>query len=179
MALTRAQIQLRQDIAKTNKRIARLQTAGISSPAVERLLTAVGTDDGRIKLPKNATLSQEIALQQAIKRFLKAATSTVRGYKVVEKHRAEGTLKAFTDRGFSGTADDVDNALRGAKSFKNIASMFSIGSSDVQTEFVRGAQRGETSEQVMDRLEQMYGDKKSDDRDWWDDDDDDIVDVDK
>lgn len=160
MALTRAQIQLRQDIAKTNKRIARLQTAGISSPAVERLLTAVGTDDGRIKLPKNATLSQEIALQQAIKRFLKSATSTVRGYKVVEKHRAEGTLKAFTDRGFSGTADDVDNALRGAKSFKNIAAMFSIGSPDVQTEFVRGAQRGETADKVMDRLEKMYGNKE-------------------
>lgn len=156
--MTRAQQQLRQDISRINKRLARLEAAGVSSPAAERLLTAVGSEDGRLRLPKGATLSQETAIRQAAKRFLSAETSTLRGYKAVEKKRLQGTVQAFRDRGFTGSTGDVQKTLQGAKSFAKIAEMFSIGSSTVQTEFIRGAQRGETSEQVMARLEQEYGD---------------------
>lgn len=156
--LNRAQVKLRQDISRINKRLARFEAAGVSSPAAERLLTAVGAEGGRLHAPpKGATLSQEMALQQAINRFLAAKTSTLGGYKRVQERRRQRTFQSFQDMGFSGEIGDMDAVLQGAQSFSHIAQLFSISSDDVRVEYVRGANRGENNARVMERLEKMYG----------------------
>ena len=92
--LTAAQKELRALIKRANTRLKRLAAAGITSPAAERALSALGgaTD---FNLGKKPTKSREMAIARAVKKFLKAETSTVSGYKAVEKKRREGIVQAF------------------------------------------------------------------------------------
>lgn len=155
MALTAAQKELRALIKRANTRLKRLAAAGIQSPAAERALTALGgaTD---FNLGKNPTKSWEMMLKRVVKRFLKAETSTVSGYKRVEKKRAEGIKQRFRDMGVTASEADIKNALQGAATFANYEEIYSISSAEVNVEFAQGAQEGLTREQIEDRMRKKY-----------------------
>ena len=155
MALTAAQKELRRLIKRANTRLKRLEAAGIKSPAAERALAALdGVKD--FNLGKNPSKSYEMLVKRVVKRFLKAETSTVSGYKRVEKKRREGIKQQFLDMGVTATDADIDSALKGAHTFSYYEEMYSIGSPIVNAEFAQGAQEGLTREQIEERMRQKY-----------------------
>lgn len=155
MALTAAQKELRALIKRANTRLKRLTAAGIQSPAAERALSALGgaTD---FNLGKKPTKSREMAIARAVKKFLKAETSTVGGYKRVEKKRAEGIKQQFRDMGVTASEADIKKALQGAATFSHYEEIYSIGSPIVNAEFAQGAQEGLTREQIEQRMREKY-----------------------
>ena len=155
MALTAAQKELRALIKRANTRLKRLTAAGIQSPAAERALSALGgaTD---FNLGKKPTKSREMAISRAVKKFLKAETSTVSGFKNVEKKRREGIKQQFRDMGVTASEKDIADALKGAKTFKFYEEIYSIGSPIVNAEFAQGAQEGLTREQIEERMRKKY-----------------------
>lgn len=155
MALTAAQKELRALIKRANTRLKRLTAAGIQSPAAERALSALGgaTD---FNLGKGPTKSREMAIARAVKKFLKAETSTISGYKAVEKKRLEGIKQQFRDMGVTASEADVKTALQGAKTFSYYEEIYSIGSPIVNAEFAQGAQEGLTREQIEERMREKY-----------------------
>lgn len=155
MALTAAQKELRALIKRANTRLKRLTAAGIQSPAAERALSALGgaTD---FNLGKKPTKSKEMAIARAVKKFLKAETSTISGYKNVEKKRREGIIQAFKDRGVTATEDDIARALKGAPNFAQLAEIYGVTSDVVQTEFARGADEGKTAEEIQAEIKKAY-----------------------
>lgn len=155
MALTAAQKELRALIKRANTRLKRLTAAGIQSPAAERALTALGgaTD---FNLGKKPTKSREMAIARAVKKFLKAETSTISGYKNVEKKRAEGIKQQFRDMGVTASDADIKKAMKGAATFSYYEEIYSIGSPIVNAEFAQGAQEGLTREQIEERMRQKY-----------------------
>lgn len=155
MVLTAAQKELRALIKRANTRLKRLTAAGIQSPAAERALTALGgaTD---FNLGKKPTKSREMAIARAVKKFLKAETSTVSGYKKVEKKRAEGIRQQFRDMGVTASDADIKKAMQGAATFAYYEEIYSIGSPIVNAEFAQGAQEGLTREQIEERMRQKY-----------------------
>ena len=138
MALSAAQKELRRLIKRAETRRKRLERAGIESPALERALAALGGATS-FNLGKNPTKSWEMMLKRVVKRFLKAETSTVSGYKRVEKKRREGIKQQFLDMGVTATDADIDSALKGAHTFSYYEEMYSIGSPIVNAEFAQGA----------------------------------------
>ena len=155
MALTAAQIELRLLIKRGNTRLKRLLAAGIKSPAAERALSALGGAQN-FNLGKNPTKSYEALVRRVVTRFLKAETSTVSGYKKVEKKWREGIKQQYRDMG--GTASDVDisRALQSAKTFTQYAEIYSISSAEIGVEFAQGAQEGLTREQIEARMREKY-----------------------
>lgn len=155
MALTAAQKELRALIKRANTRLKRLTAAGIQSPAAERALTALGgaTD---FNLGKKPTKSREMALKRAVKKFLAAETSTISGYKKVEKKRAEGIKQQFRDMGVTASDADIKKAMQGAATFAYYEELYSIGSPIVNAEFAQGAQEGLTREQIEQRMREKY-----------------------
>lgn len=155
MALTAAQIELRLLIKRGNTRLKRLLAAGIKSPAAERALTALGGAQN-FNLGKNPTKSYEALVRRVVTRFLKAETSTVSGYKRVEKKRAEGIKQRFRDMGVTASEADIKKALQGSATFSHYEEIYSISSAEVGVEFARGAQEGLTREQIEERMRQKY-----------------------
>lgn len=155
MALTAAQKELRLLIKRGNTRLKRLLAAGIQSPAAERALTSLGGAQN-FNLGKNPTKSYEALVRRVVTRFLKAETSTVSGYKNVEKKRREGIIQAFKDRGVTATEDDIARALKGAPNFSQLAEIYGVTSDVIQTEFVRGANEGKTAEEIQAEIEKAY-----------------------
>lgn len=155
MALTAAQKELRLLIKRAETRRKRLERAGIKSPALERALAALGGATS-FNLGKNPTKSWEMMLKRVVKRFLKAETSTISGYKRVEKKRRAGIIQMFKDRGITASEDDVDKALKGAPTFSHIAEIYGITSDVVATEYVRGAQEGKTTSEVEQEIAKVY-----------------------
>ena len=155
MALTAAQKELRALIKRANTRLRRLTAAGIQSPAAERALSALGgaTD---FNLGKKPTKSREMAISRAVKKFLKAETSTIGGYKAVEKKRREGIIRAFKDRGVTATEDDIARALKGAPNFAHLAEIYGVTSDVIQTEFARGANEGKTADEIQAEIKKAY-----------------------
>lgn len=155
MALTAAQIELRLLIKRGNTRLKRLLAAGIGSPAAERALTALGGAQN-FNLGKNPTKSYEALVRRVVTRFLKAETSTVSGYKKVEKKRAEGIKQQFRDMGVTASEADIKKAMQGAATFSHYEEIYSIGSPIVNAEFAQGAQEGLTREQIEERMRKKY-----------------------
>ena len=155
MALTAAQIELRLLIKRGNTRLKRLLAAGIKSPAAERALAALGGAQN-FNLGKNPTKSYEALVRRVVTRFLKAETSTVSGYKKVEKKRAEGIKQQFRDMGVTASEADIKKAMQGAATFSHYEEIYSIGSPIVNAEFAQGAQEGLTREQIEERMRQKY-----------------------
>ena len=155
MALTAAQKELRRLIKRAETRRKRLERAGIESPALERALAALGGATS-FNLGKNPTKSWEMMLKRVVKRFLKAETSTISGYKRVEKKRRAGVIQMFKDRGITASEDDVDKALKGAPTFSHIAEIYGITSDVVATEYARGAQEGKTTSEVEQEIAKVY-----------------------
>ena len=155
MALTAAQKELRALIKRANTRLKRLTAAGIQSPAAERALTALGGAKD-FNVGKNPTISREMAIKRAVKKFLAAETSTISGYKNVEKKRREGIKQQFRDMGVTASEKDIADALKGAKTFKFYEEIYSIGSPIVNAEFAQGAQEGLTREQIEERMRKKY-----------------------
>ena len=167
MALTAAQKELRLLIKRGNTRLKRLLAAGIQSPAAERALTALGgaTD---FNLGKKPTKSREMAISRAVKKFLKAETSTISGYKNVEKKRREGIIQAFKDRGVTATEDDIKKALQGAPTFSHLAEIYGVTSDVIQTEFARGANEGKTADEIQQDIKKAYAPNEDIDAQEWD-----------
>lgn len=155
MALTAAQKELRLLIKRGNTRLKRLLAAGIESPAAERALTALGGAQN-FNLGKNPTKSYEALVRRVVTRFLKAETSTVSGYKKVEKKRAEGIKQQFRDMGVTASEADIKKALQGAATFANYEEIYSISSAEVNVEFAQGVQEGLTREQIEQRMREKY-----------------------
>ena len=155
MALTAAQIELRLLIKRGNTRLKRLLAAGIKSPAAERALAALGGAQN-FNLGKNPTKSYEALVRRVVTRFLKAETSTVSGYKKVEKKRAEGIKQQFRDMGVTASDADIKKAMQGAATFAHYEEIYSIGSPIVNAEFAQGAQEGLTREQIEERMRKKY-----------------------
>ena len=155
MALTAAQKELRRLIKRAETRRKRLERAGIESPALERALAALGGATS-FNLGKNPTKSWEMMLKRVVKRFLKAETSTISGYKRVEKKRRAGIIQMFKDRGITASEDDVEKALKGAPTFSHIAEIYGITSDVVATEYARGAQEGKTTSEVEQEIAKVY-----------------------
>ena len=155
MALTAAQIELRLLIKRGNTRLKRLLAAGIKSPAAERALSALGGAQN-FNLGKNPTKSYEALVRRVVTRFLKAETSTVSGYKKVEKKRAEGIKQQFRDMGVTASETDIKKAMQGAATFSYYEEIYSIGSPIVNAEFAQGAQEGLTREQIEERMRKKY-----------------------
>lgn len=155
MALTAAQKELRLLIKRGNTRLKRLLAAGIKSPAAERALSALGGAQN-FNLGKNPTKSYEALVRRVVTRFLKAETSTVSGYKRVEKKRAEGIRQQFRDMGVTASDADIKKALQGAATFAHYEEIYSIGSPIVNAEFAQGAQEGLTREQIEERMREKY-----------------------
>lgn len=155
MALTAAQKELRRLIKRAETRRKRLERAGIESPALERALAALGGATS-FNLGKNPTKSWEMMLKRVVKRFLKAETSTISGYKRVEKKRRAGVIQMFKDRGITASEDDVDKVLKGAPTFSHIAEIYGITSDVVATEYARGAQEGKTTSEVEQEIAKVY-----------------------
>lgn len=155
MALTAAQKELRRLIKRANTRLKRLTAAGIKSPAAERALAALGGAKD-FNLGKNPSKSYEMLVKRVVTRFLKAETSTVSGYKRVEKKRREGIKQQFRDMGVTASEADIDSALKGAHTFSYYEEIYSIGSPIVNVEFAQGAQEGLTREQIEERMRQKY-----------------------
>ena len=153
--LTAAQKDLRVLIKRANTRLKRLEAAGIQSPAAERALSALGgaTD---FNLGKKPTKSRGMAIARAVKKFLKAETSTVSGFKNVEKKRREGIRQQFRDMGVTASDADIKKALQGAATFAHYEEIYSIGSPIVNAEFAQGAQEGLTREQIEERMREKY-----------------------
>lgn len=155
MALTAAQKELRLLIKRGNTRLKRLLAAGIISPAAERALSALGGAQN-FNLGKNPTKSYEALVRRVVTRFLKAETSTVSGYKRVEKKRAEGIKQRFRDMGVTASEADIKKALQGAVTFAHYEEIYSISSAEVNVEFAQGAQEGLTREQIEERMRKKY-----------------------
>lgn len=155
MALTAAQKDLRLLIKRGNTRLKRLLAAGIKSPAAERALSALGGAQN-FNLGKNPTKSYEALVRRVVTRFLKAETSTVSGYKKVEKKRAEGIKQQFRDMGVTASEADIKKAMQGAATFSYYEEIYSIGSPIVNAEFAQGAQEGLTREQIEERMREKY-----------------------
>lgn len=155
MALTAAQKELRLLIKRGNTRLKRLLAAGIQSPAAERALAALGGATN-FNLGKHPTKSYEALVRRVVTRFLKAETSTVSGYKKVEKKRAEGIKQQFRDMGVTASDADIKKAMQGAATFAFYEEIYSIGSPIVNAEFAQGAQEGLTREQVEKRMREKY-----------------------
>ena len=155
MALTAAQKELRLLIKRGNTRLKRLLAAGIQSPAAERALAALGGATN-FNLGKNPTKSYEALVRRVVTRFLKAETSTVSGYKKVEKKRAEGIKQQFRDMGVTASDADIKKAMQGAATFAFYEEIYSIGSPIVNAEFAQGAQEGLTREQIEKRMREKY-----------------------
>lgn len=155
MALTAAQKELRLLIKRGNTRLKRLLAAGIQSPAAERALAALGGATN-FNLGKNPTKSYEALVRRVVTRFLKAETSTVSGYKKVEKKRAEGIKQQFRDMGVTASDADIKKAMQGAATFTHYEEIYSIGSAIVNAEFAQGAQEGLTREQIEKRMREKY-----------------------
>lgn len=167
MALTAAQKELRRLIKRANTRLKRLTAAGIKSPAAERALTALGgaTD---FNLGKKPTKSREMAISRTVKKFLKAETSTVSGFKNVEKKRREGIIQAFKDRGVTAAEDDIKKALQGAPTFSHLAEIYGVTSDVIQTEFARGANEGKTADEIQQDIKKAYTPNEDIDAQEWD-----------
>ena len=155
MALTAAQKELRLLIKRGNTRLKRLLAAGIQSPAAERALAALGGATN-FNLGKHPTKSYEALVRRVVTRFLKAETSTVSGYKKVEKKRAEGIKQQFRDMGVTASDADIKKAMQGASTFVYYEEIYSIGSPIVNAEFAQGAQEGLTREQIEKRMREKY-----------------------
>ena len=155
MALTAAQKELRLLIKRGNTRLKRLLAAGIQSPAAERALAALGGATN-FNLGKHPTKSYEALVRRVVTRFLKAETSTVSGYKKVEKKRAEGIKQQFRDMGVTASDADIKKAMQGAATFAFYEEIYSIGSPIVNAEFAQGAQEGLTREQIEKRMREKY-----------------------
>lgn len=155
MALTAAQKELRLLIKRGNTRLKRLLAAGIQSPAAERALAALGGATN-FNLGKHPTKSYEALVRRVVTRFLKAETSTVSGYKKVEKKRAEGIKQQFRDMGVTASDADIKKAMQGASTFAHYEEIYSIGSPIVNAEFAQGAQEGLTREQIEKRMREKY-----------------------
>ena len=155
MALTAAQKELRRLIKRAETRRKRLERAGIKSPALERALAALGGATS-FNIGKKPTKSWEMTLSRVVKRFLKAETSTVSGYKRVEKKRAEGIKQQFRDMGVTASESDIKKAMQGAATFSYYEEIYSIGSPIVNAEFAQGAQEGLTREQIEERMRKKY-----------------------
>ena len=155
MALTAAQKELRLLIKRGNTRLKRLLAAGIQSPAAERALAALGGVTN-FNLGKHPTKSYEALVRRVVTRFLKAETSTVSGYKKVEKKRAEGIKQQFRDMGVTASDADIKKAMQGAATFAFYEEIYSIGSPIVNAEFAQGAQEGLTREQIEKRMREKY-----------------------
>lgn len=126
------QVQLRQDIAIANKRLKRFEAAGINSPAAERLRTALNLQSGEsIKIGKNATLNTENLISRAVKAFLAAATSTVKGYKQVEAKRLQKAAEYVKDLGVEATPENIKRVMTGMRTFGHYQEQYSIGSGEV------------------------------------------------
>lgn len=100
---------LRAEIDKANKRLKRLAAAGIKSQAAEIALTALQRPN--FNLGRNPTLSQVEQTKRIVERFLKAETSTIRGYKSVEKRQQEGLSKWLDSVGLSNVKGEIVNEL--------------------------------------------------------------------
>ena len=155
MALTAAQKELRLLIKRGITRLKRLLAAGIQSPAAERALAALGGATN-FNLGKHPTKSYEALVRRVVTRFLKAETSTVSGYKKVEKKRAEGIKQQFRDMGVTASDADIKKAMQGAATFAFYEEIYSIGSPIVNAEFAQGAQEGLTREQIEKRMREKY-----------------------
>lgn len=155
MALTAAQKESRRLIKRANTRLKRLTAAGIKSPAAERALAALGGAKD-FNLGKNPSKSYEMLVKRVVTRFLNAETSTVSGYKRVEKKRREGIRQQFRDMGVTAAEAEIDSALKGAHTFSFYEEIYSIGSPVVNAEFAQGAQEGLTREQIEERMRQKY-----------------------
>ena len=155
MALTAAQKELRRLIKRAETRRKRLERAGIESPALERALAALGGATS-FNLGKNPTKSWEMMLKRVVKRFLKAETSTISGYKKVEKKRLEGIKQQYRDMGVTASEADIKQALQSAKTFEHYAEIYSISSAEIGVEFAQGAQEGLTREQIEQRMREKY-----------------------
>ena len=167
MALTAAQKELRALIKRANTRLKRLAAAGIQSPAAERALSALGgaTD---FNLGKKPTKSREMAISRAVKKFLKAETSTISGYKNVEKKRRAGIVQSFKDRGVTASEDDITRALKGAPNFAQLAEIYGVTSDVIQTEFARGADEGKTANEIQQDIKKAYTPNEDIDAQEWD-----------
>lgn len=174
MALTSAQKQLRADIKKANARLASLNKAGIKSPAAERALTALGGAQN-FNLGANPSAMREMIVRQAVKKFLRSETSTIKGYKAVEKKREAGVIRAFRDMGVTASEANIKKALNGAAAFKNYAELFGMSTDDVQAAFAESAEMGEGAELAEARLREIYEngnpavEVEDIEGDWWDD----------
>ena len=155
MALTAAQKELRRLVKRAETRRKRLERAGIKSPALERALAALGGATS-FNLGKNPTKSWEMMLKRVVKRFLKAETSTISGYKRVEKKRLEGIKQQYRDMGVTASEADIKKALQSAKTFAQYAEIYSISSDEIGAEFAQGAQEGLTREQIEQRMREKY-----------------------
>ena len=153
--LTAAQKDLRILIKRGNTRLKRLLAAGIKSPAAERALSALGGAQN-FNLGKNPTKSYEALVRRVVTRFLKAETSTVSGYKKVEKKRREGIKQQYRDMGVTASDADISRALQSAKTFEHYAEIYSISSAEIGVEFAQGAQEGLTREQIEQRMREKY-----------------------
>ena len=155
MALTAAQKELRRLIKRANTRLKRLEAAGIKSPAAERALSALGGAKN-FNLGKNPTKSYEALVRRVVTRFLKAETSTVSGFKMVEKKRREGIKQQYRDMGVTASDTNISRALQSAKTFAQYAEIYSISSAEVNVEFAQGAREGLTREQIEQRMKERY-----------------------
>ena len=95
-------------------------------------------------------------MRRVVTRFLKAETSTVSGYKKVEKKRLEGIKQQYRDMGVTASDADISRALQSAKTFAQYAEIYSISSAEIGVEFAQGAQEGLTREQIEARMREKY-----------------------
>ena len=95
-------------------------------------------------------------MRRVVTRFLKAETSTVSGYKKVEKKRREGIKQQYRDMGVTASDADITRALQSAKTFAQYVEIYSISSAEIGVEFARGAQEGLTREQIEKRMREKY-----------------------
>lgn len=115
------------------------------------------TKKGRIKIPKNASRTQLIALNKAINQFLESKTSTTKGIKSIRKEQIERLYNEYHIENDDFTYEDAEDFydMYGDQDFNYFAEK--IGSSETQALIFDSIANNDNQMDFLLRLG-LYGD---------------------
>ena len=107
---------------------------------------------GRIKIPKNATRTQLLGVNKAIKQFLSSQTSTIKGINKVREHQIELIQERYKIDNEDFTYEDAEDLyeLYGDNDFNYYAEK--IGSSAMQELIMDSIDNGDSEDDFLVRL---------------------------